>query len=884
MAVQEQTPQIEYVANGVTKSFPLTFDCEDQDHLIVTIDDNESSVGSWQLIDNSVVFRTAPAAGSTVTMQRNSPFERTTTYQTYNNSFRPEPVNKDLDRIWWKLQELGLADWLLSKRLDKEIQDRILADLALKADYILRDSKLKEDYISRDKVLEKDYIQRDVALKKYIDSMIALVTGDPSFTGITPDMIIDKNGATQQEINDTSVRTVESISDLLSIKDQLHGQVVFVKGYYKAINFALAQPYKGGGAFIFNEVSKTINDGFLTFNGWIRQFESNVYTPYMSGCKCDGKTDDTLNLDKMLYVLEQKEMQGIVQFTETLFVNSFSPRTGKKWEAYNYVIRLVSHVHFDIKGTIKLGSFYDNKDFYLLDGRGFLDIPEDKGLGLMLFYNIKIYGGGTIDGTGAGMMHTKNLKRLAIGTGNIIDFEICDLTFKGGRYQNTIWVHFLSLRGSIHNCVFLDQYPDGDACHDHSSIYTCGYDVDIYKNTFTQKSISGKLNSACIEIHNSKTTLRDNVGTGYRVFAYVALIDLPFEGQDPIRTDILIENNVATNMMQFFSIWSGFGGFNTHKKIGLVTVQENTFSCFTADDRKLSDFLAANPIPKQGVSNNTEFWNNLPSMFSFFFIEGSQHPNAPNTQKLLSGDFTRVVVHDNTVDLVRDGKNTNTIFYYPRYHNLEHNVELTDNKVKCNLILKLDDFDTLIKYYDFNGFKIAGNEFDYKYLSPFCMQGAVGSLQNIDWDIFLDSEYHDSEDKFQFRSALSCKNTAAKISSVKIKSGSTYGNITGMFIETSILSNGQKSNIHVECDMDITFTLYKNGSAYAQDQGLFSRISKATITRIKNKSQYSVGLNFNVSPILKVGTETMSALSTKHEATLSNESIIVDTTARVTFN
>lgn len=129
MAVQEQTPYIEYVANGTTKVFPLTFDCDDQDHLIITIDGDEPSMGSWLLIDGSVSFKTAPPNNSKIIFQRNSPVKRTANYSTYNNSFRPEPVNKDFDRIWWKLQEMGLANWLLGLRIDKEIRDRIAADI-----------------------------------------------------------------------------------------------------------------------------------------------------------------------------------------------------------------------------------------------------------------------------------------------------------------------------------------------------------------------------------------------------------------------------------------------------------------------------------------------------------------------------------------------------------------------------------------------------------------------------------------------------------------------------------------------------------------------------------------------------------------------------------
>lgn len=112
MAVPEQTPFIEYTANGTTTVYPLTFDCDKSEYLIVSLDGEEAPVGSWSLTGESITFNSAPANGVLITIKRNTPFLRTTEYQSYNNSFRPSPVNKDFDLIWWKLQELGVTNWL----------------------------------------------------------------------------------------------------------------------------------------------------------------------------------------------------------------------------------------------------------------------------------------------------------------------------------------------------------------------------------------------------------------------------------------------------------------------------------------------------------------------------------------------------------------------------------------------------------------------------------------------------------------------------------------------------------------------------------------------------------------------------------------------------
>ncbi|WP_228277454.1 hypothetical protein [Acinetobacter haemolyticus] len=202
MAVPEQTPFIEYIANGSTTHFSLDFDCDKQDYLIVTLDDNEPPVGSWSLSAGFVVFLNAPSDGVKVEIKRNTPFERTVDYQSYNNSFRPPAVNKDFDLIWWKLQELGVADWILGNGLKQEILNRIAADEQM-LDYIL----------NQDNALKADYIERDSKLKDYIDQMIALVTGDPLFQGIQADFVLDGD-KTQKEINEKTMFLSEYINNL----------------------------------------------------------------------------------------------------------------------------------------------------------------------------------------------------------------------------------------------------------------------------------------------------------------------------------------------------------------------------------------------------------------------------------------------------------------------------------------------------------------------------------------------------------------------------------------------------------------------------------------------------------------------------------------------
>lgn len=179
MAVPEQTPYIEHTGNGATTSFALKFQCESKDHLIVLVDEIEPPIETWSLTGGNVVFTTAPAAGKKITLQRNTPFSRTTDYQSYNNSFRPPAVNKDFDWIWLKLQELGVADWILGARIDalKNYVDR--KDDELKA-YLMEE--IRKQGVALDQL--EDYYNRlmqklaEIALEGgWTDSVVATWSG-----------------------------------------------------------------------------------------------------------------------------------------------------------------------------------------------------------------------------------------------------------------------------------------------------------------------------------------------------------------------------------------------------------------------------------------------------------------------------------------------------------------------------------------------------------------------------------------------------------------------------------------------------------------------------------------------------------------------------------
>lgn len=126
MAVPVQTPYIEYTANGVTTSFAVTFQCLSKDTLIVTINGVEQSPTLWSFTGGNVIFIAAPANLAIVGIKRSTALKREVTYQTYDNSLRPDVLNSDIDRLWHVLQE---NKYIYDVKVDKTTNIQTLGNL-----------------------------------------------------------------------------------------------------------------------------------------------------------------------------------------------------------------------------------------------------------------------------------------------------------------------------------------------------------------------------------------------------------------------------------------------------------------------------------------------------------------------------------------------------------------------------------------------------------------------------------------------------------------------------------------------------------------------------------------------------------------------------------
>lgn len=170
MSVPEQIPTVSYTANGTTTNFPITFELSDERYLVVTKNMEIPPVGAYTVSNGEVVFGVAPNEGDIITLMRDTVLDRETNYQNYDNSFRPEAVNYDLDKIWHVLQEQNLIDAKLLARLKEEIEWRRTHDANFDELALMRDSQVFS------------------GLKQYVDTYIA-ATNPNIFGGITAGIV-----------------------------------------------------------------------------------------------------------------------------------------------------------------------------------------------------------------------------------------------------------------------------------------------------------------------------------------------------------------------------------------------------------------------------------------------------------------------------------------------------------------------------------------------------------------------------------------------------------------------------------------------------------------------------------------------------------------------
>ena len=314
MAVQQQEPYNEYTGNGITTTFIIGFDCDVQEHLMVTIDGLEAGYGSWNFNNSAVTFNIAPEVGVNIKLQRNTPVERMTEFQSYDNSFRPETINADLDKIIKILQEQGYTDATLINELAQEIYDRSLQNAELKGQIdnhtlsIFTITAIQQDEIS--KRIQGDQEVASAA-REYTDLMLRMNNTSPSFfDGVTDNVVMTETGLSQRQINRITVKTLDTIDDLRTYKGNKNKNIVEVSSYH-------LDSITGGGTFYWDATSKELDNGGTIFKvinvetgRWKRQYTKLTFEDF-GVVGNDRAVDDAIGIQKAINYL-QTQVNGSI--------------------------------------------------------------------------------------------------------------------------------------------------------------------------------------------------------------------------------------------------------------------------------------------------------------------------------------------------------------------------------------------------------------------------------------------------------------------------------------------------------------------------------------------------------------------------------------------
>lgn len=322
MTVENQFPYQSFTANGSQANFALGFYVDDKSHFEVKKNNQAVSKNdySYEKNSNSIVFNTIPKQGEVIEIQRSTAAERATNYATYNNSFRPEVLNKDIDRIWLKIQELGVADILLKAYTDKLHNDQktyvdklhneqknhidnndiairqIVSDLdnyvknqdsALKIsinnlrNYVdLQDSELRS-YFTNLITQQGTSLNQLGEYYNYLIQRIAAIAVEKGWNA----SLIEYKGITQQAFNDG----LEAASDLNTIRNATTGARVYVKSYYRGLGY-------GGGWYVYDSTRQNENDNVSVINGWVLQVEKRTVSIEQFGAKFGDSPSSTFNV------------------------------------------------------------------------------------------------------------------------------------------------------------------------------------------------------------------------------------------------------------------------------------------------------------------------------------------------------------------------------------------------------------------------------------------------------------------------------------------------------------------------------------------------------------------------------------------------------------
>ena len=366
MTVANTNPIQHYTANG-SETFVFGFAVEGKDNLKVTVEDTVVSINdySYDASLNAVVFNTAPTAGLEVVVERVTSLDRSINYQTHDNSFRPETLNYDLDRIWRVLQEKKIEDVAILAKIVDEIEWRRTHD------------------INYDALAQARELQLFESLKGYIDTIT--VAANPNiFEGVGAGIVfaLDKK-TVQTHLDIIYSMFAEYRTKLDENKVAINTETQRANEAENSLNnkfnayYTKSETYLKSEVYNKNEVDfqlSAISNGLVaSFNTYVEAQEATHTLPSNSSIKVTNDPDTTLNgeytwngtaLTKSIYdpltqALAYTNLSLSSVYKENLY-NSANSHAGKNIDPANGAIRSSTTVEINVF-SIEGGKTYSIK-------------------------------------------------------------------------------------------------------------------------------------------------------------------------------------------------------------------------------------------------------------------------------------------------------------------------------------------------------------------------------------------------------------------------------------------------------------------------------------------------------------------------------------------
>ena len=377
--------------------------------------------------------------------------------------------------------------------------------------------------------------------------------------------ILTSSGFSQEQVNNG----LNSIAEMLSVVNPENGMRVFLKSYRPGNGVGYlgeANPYKGGNWFIYKSGRAAENDGVFIFNGWERFLESDTYSPFMAGCKCDGVTDDAQTFDKLNFALQKNKLAGRIIIDKDMLINSELPRTGSMTHVATNIkcgVRLVSNVHIEILAgvSIKIGNYFDNSEtqVFCAANPSYLSDWTDQNPQ----NNIHLFGAGTIDSTQAGSMATQHYNnRYLVFLSGCTNFHMYGLTTIGGDYGNIVVGRNKSKGIRFYNNHVKDTTVTASSSHDHSSIWTTAPDCKVYNNRFTDSSPKAQIQMCAFESHGNEHYFYNNTVDGFLVSVLQCAFGWDLTNQ-PTKNNMFVYGN-SSRSWYFMQLWYKGGAFQPY--------------------------------------------------------------------------------------------------------------------------------------------------------------------------------------------------------------------------------------------------------------------------------------------------------------------------------